>query len=354
MRRIALSAAIALGAAVAVLSTPAYAEGPGALRCTVHQVPVTISDGGPLNAAVYGELCYRGAVVPRTVQLTVHGSTYNHLYWDFPYQNTYYSYVRAATLAGYATFNVDRIGAGQSSHPPGLEYDMADGARALHDVITKLRTGSPDTGGHAFSNVIYVGHSYGSIYGWAEVSRYPGDVDAVILTGMLHKISPSFIAQNVLDFITADQDPLFAAIPGVDWSQYLTYASGTRPQFYYQPTAEPNVIAVDDAHRDTVGIRELDDSAQFFQGPADQAPSQRITVPVLLLVGDQDRLFCAPDAFNCADPASIRQFESSYYPPEAHLRVVVIPRTGHNLNLHYTAPVTFAVAQAWALAHVSP
>ena len=27
------------------------------------------------------------------MQLLVHGATYNHLYWNFPYGNGYYSYV---------------------------------------------------------------------------------------------------------------------------------------------------------------------------------------------------------------------------------------------------------------------
>lgn len=76
------------------------------------------------------------------------------------------------------------------------------------------------------------------------------------------------------------------------------------------PTADPKVIAVDDANRDTIGIRELNDSAQFFQGSPDQAPSQRITVPVLLLAGDNDRLFCAPDAFK-PSTAPIRRRSSS-------------------------------------------
>lgn len=38
------------------------------------------------------------------MQLLVHGATYNHLYWDFPHGPGYYSYVDAATAAGYATF----------------------------------------------------------------------------------------------------------------------------------------------------------------------------------------------------------------------------------------------------------
>jgi pimeloyl-ACP methyl ester carboxylesterase len=353
-RHLALGVTVALVAVLAAASaTPAYAGGSLALHCAAQQVAVALTEGGPADASIFGQLCYRGSAPGPAVQLTVHGATYNHLYWDFPYRNEYYSYVRAATLAGYATFNVDRIGAGQSSHPPGLQYGFAEGAHALHDVITKLRAGSAQTGGHAFRRIIWVGHSFGSIYGWAEIARYH-DVDAAILTGMLHAVSLSNVDPAAFSY-TADQDPLFAGIPGVDWSQYTTTPPGTRgPLFYYAPTAEPEVIAVDEQHKDTIGVREGNEGFGTVFLPPDLAPSRQITVPVLLIVGQKDTLFCAPDAVDCSSSTSVKQFESAYYAPEAHLSVAVIPETGHDLNLHLTAPATYTVAQAWALGHVAP
>ena len=101
------------------------------------------------------QLCYRGSREPATVQLVVHGATYNHLYWNFPYGDGYYSYVDAATAAGYATFDVDRIGDGNSSRPPSGELDLTAGAVALHDAVTALRTGAVD--GHAFRHMIIAG-----------------------------------------------------------------------------------------------------------------------------------------------------------------------------------------------------
>ena len=78
-----------------------------------------------------------------------------------PYGNGYYSYVDAATAAGYATFDIDRIGAGNSSHPPSAASTLTAGAVALHDAVTALRSGAVD--GHAFRHVIAVGHSIGSV-----------------------------------------------------------------------------------------------------------------------------------------------------------------------------------------------
>ena len=339
-------------AVLAVLTGPARADDLP-LQCGTHQVHVAMSDGGPQDRTIVGQLCYRGPVLPRTVQLLVHGSSYNHLYWDFPYQNSYYSYVGAATLAGYATFNIDRLGAGESSHPSGLQLDMTAGAVALHNVISKLRSGDAEVGGHAFEDVVWVGHSLGSFYGWAEVAAYH-DVDALILTGALHASSPSWLAGAFAASYPASEDPLFAGRPGVDWSLYVTSRPGTRGgMFYYAPTTDPQVVAVDEQNKDTVAVGELP-GLSLPTLPPDQAPSRLITVPVLVVVGANDGLYCAPDALNCSDQSALQQYEASYYSPQAQLQVVVLPQTGHDLNLHLTAPAGYVLAQAWALTHVPP
>jgi pimeloyl-ACP methyl ester carboxylesterase len=126
------------------------------------------------------------------VQLLVHGATYNRTYWDWPGSNPSHSYVKAAVAAGYATLAVDRLGAGASSHPPSTKVNVANGATALHHVVEMLRTGQ--LGGAMFERVVWVGHSLGSVYAWAYATRF-GDVDAYVLTGMLHGVKASWIAR---------------------------------------------------------------------------------------------------------------------------------------------------------------
>src|SRR5262249_18720030 len=126
LRRIAIGVGTVLAIGMIAVAPSSAVADSGNLHCTGHQVPVGMTDGGPLNLSMFGQLCYSGTQAPDTVQLLVHGATYNHLYWDFPYQRAHYSYVHFATAAGYATFSVDRIGAGQSSHPQsGLLYTAA-------------------------------------------------------------------------------------------------------------------------------------------------------------------------------------------------------------------------------------
>lgn len=328
----------------------AHASGLPVLTCSAHTLPVRIADPGPADQTMWGQLCYRGKHEPATVQLLVHGATYNHLYWNFPYGDGYYSYVDAATAAGYATFAVDRIGDGNSSHPPSAELDLNTGAVALHDAATALRSGG--VGGHAFAHVIMVGHSIGSAEVWAEAARYH-DANAVIVTGALHAFSPNIGALQG-DLYPAADDPKFAG-SGLD-SGYLTTLPGTRGSLYYNPvTANPSVVAADEATKDTVTVAELIAAASMLSTPPMRQPSYHITVPVLVVVGEDDGLFCVgATAYNCADPKSVQSFESQYYAPAAHLKVVVIPDTGHALALSTTAPLTDAVMIGWSLSLDAP
>jgi alpha-beta hydrolase superfamily lysophospholipase len=304
----------------------------GSTTCSTHALSVRIAEEGPATETVWGRLCVPRHHRPSTVQLLVHGATYNHLYWDFPVGDGYYSYVRAAAAAGYATFNIDRIGAGHSSHPPSAQLDAAAGAVALHDAITALRSGA--VGGHAFAHVVYVGHSFGSFSALYEIPTYH-DVDAAILTGMLHGFNPD--AGNPLH--PAAQDPAFAH-SGLDHG-YFTTLPGTRGgQYYYPATADPRVIATDEQNKDVTTLNPL---------PPIRTPDQ-ITVPVLLIVGAKDHLFCeGVTLYDCGNPDTVRTFEARYFLPQADLTVQLIPETGHDLALSTTAPLTDATMLQWSL-----
>jgi hypothetical protein len=351
LRRFALVSAGAVAAA-AVCAAPATASGAGTagaaappLTCSEHTLAVRLLDPGPATQTLSGTLCHPGRNAPDTVQLLVHGATYNRSYWDFPYGGGYYSYVRAATAAGYATFDVDRIGAGSSSHPDSSQVTVAAGAVALHDAITALRSGA--VGGHQFRHVIWVGHSFGSIHAWVEIARYH-DVDALVITGALHRTNSAVLAQaNALTY-PAVLDPRFAG-SGLDLG-YLTTLPGARATLFYHPaTADPAVVAVDEATKDTATAAQLGDGLPLALGqPPDLAPSRLIDVPVLVVTGQDDALFCGGDAADCSDPAAVRNQEAPYYPLARQLRIALIPGTGHDLALSTTAPLTDAVTLAWA------
>lgn len=313
-------------------SAPSSGQGAERASCQPMHVPVTVASVP--GARLRGELCLPAGRPPRTVLLLVHGASYGHAYWDWPQDPSRYSYVRAALAAGYATFNVDRLGAGQSTRPLSAQVTLTNGAEALHDAITQLRSGA--MGGPEFSRVIWVGHSFGSIYAWIEASMYR-DVDAFVLTGIAHTFKNSTFGSGGDDFYPASQDPKFAG-SGLD-PGYLTTRPGTRGKlFYYAPGADPSVIALDEELKDTATATELAEGLPLVESPPPEtAPSRAIVVPTFIVLGDNDNLVCGPpDGLDCTGEV-IAAAESPYYSREAGLEVAVIPNTGHNLQLHLSA-----------------
>src|SRR3954451_13242460 len=186
--------ATVFGALLSALLLPSGAWGAaGGLRCQEVTFAVNLS---PSDATVYnvvGELCSRGSIHHKTIQVALHGATYSHLYWDFPFQPETYSYVRRATEAGYAVLNLDRIGIGQSDHPPADAVTIESNAYVVHQIVQALRAGDlvvPAFGRVRAERIALVGHSLGSLISIQEAATY-GDVDGVVLTGLSHTITPA-------------------------------------------------------------------------------------------------------------------------------------------------------------------
>lgn len=307
-------------------------------------VPVALEAGQPRSDHVWGELCLPRGRHPHTVQLLVHGATYNHTYFDFGVVNgTNYSYVDAALGAGYAVLAIDRLGDGQSSHPASTDLTFPHTIFTLHEVVQDLRRGAVGPG---FDRVMYVGHSFGSAYGVDEAATY-SDLDALILTGYGHAISPTYSALGTADSYPAVSDALFAD-RGLD-SGYLTSVPGTRAaQHYYGPGADPDVIARDEATKDLLSLSEL------TSRPNTSLLTPDIRVPVLLLDGDHDVHYCAADADDCSSQTVFASEESPFFSAAACLHTFLVPNTGHDLALHRSAPISDAMMLRWARHYLSP
>jgi len=328
----------------------ARASGPDNPETTCRElaIRVAIAAGQPASYQVWGQLCTPSQPPgerPATVQVLLHGLNYSHVYWDFPFQPGQYSYVRWANRAGYATFNLDRIGVGHSSHPPSGQVTLESNAFTIHQVVAALRGGA--TAGHTFEKVILVGHSFGSEIAKLEASVY-GDVDALILTGSGHRISPSAAAILAQLGQSVQEVPRLAAeVPPGD-PGYVTVQGASRPEIMYNlPDADPRVIALDIATRETNTLGEI-----FTIGDAlAPAVTANLRLPLLIVDGGKDRLACAPDATDCSSPASLEAAEQPFY-PETRVEAVVIPDAGHAVNLHLDAPTAYRAIIAWTDRHV--
>ncbi|MYS86866.1 alpha/beta fold hydrolase [Streptomyces sp. SID5474] len=309
-------------------------------RCYEVQVPVTVRKIG--SAHIYGELCQprNGGKTSKTVQLLVPGSTYNHSYYDMPVKSSRYSYVSKALDDGFSTFNIDRLATGKSTLPPSSRYTLDSGTEAIHQVITKLRAGQIKD--RAFDKVVWVGHSLGSSMAWDQAKTYIDDIDAFVLTSMSHVVrdeepSDEGPGGDVPFEIKAMDDPKFHG--RINDPGYLTTNAGMRRFFYYAPNTDPAVIKADERLKDVSTAADSDGTSL----PPAQSPSRSIKVPTLLVVGDKDR-YCTPGT---CTPESMLANERPYYSDKVDLEAIVVPDSGHDVQLHKDAPTTNAAILQW-------
>ncbi|GAA0411360.1 alpha/beta fold hydrolase [Microbispora corallina] len=324
-----------------LIGFPATADASApAARCRDLTVSVSLAHGQPARDRIWGRLCTPAHRPAATVQVLIPGLNYSHVYWDFPYQPGRYSYVRRANEAGYATFDLDRIGIGRSSHPAGDEVTLESNAYTIHQVVAALRGGA--IAGRGFGTVVLVGHSYGSEIAKLESATYR-DADALVLTGSAHTISAT--AQQGLAQLgqPVDQVPRLAAeVPAGD-DGYVTVQDAQRPAFMYNVTdADPRVIALDIATKETNTLGEL---RTIGDANAPDVTAQ-ITAPILIADGADDRLACAPDATDCTSAATLAAAERPFY-PRSRVDALVIPRAGHAINLHRNADLAYRGVIAW-------
>lgn len=307
--------------------------------CSDVEFSVSLDESSPETYRIAGKLCRPRGRRAETLEILIHGASYNRGYWDFPFQSRRYSFVHHANAAGVATLAIDRLGSGESDRPPPELVTVHASAFTIHQIVSGVRSGThQDARGERleFERIVLVGHSFGSNISWTTAGIY-GDVDGLILTGISHDEEPPGAPLTQLYAYPARFDPMFAAAGLPDG--YLTTLPGRRGEmFYHLPGADPRVIAADEATKDTLPVGMLFDQFTTY------GLTQQIRVPVLNVIGDFDTLSCQLPS--CTLSGSVED-EQSHYPEEAEYTQIIVPRAGHSLNLHRNAPSWYGRAQAW-------
>jgi len=359
----ALVAAVLPATAASAARTPS-----GARDCRESVVPVSTTsaflepgaDGAENhldNAQIFVRYCQPAGKPSSTVQVLVHGITYDHRYWDTPDPDgsDRYSWEAAAAKAGYATLAIDRIGAGKSSHPTSYQVDINSNAAVVKAIIDALRTGkvlSPEKIPTPVKKVVLVGHSYGSMTSWFAASNNP-EVDAVVLTGATHNVreiqTPLRVSAPLYPSFLDPKYRYAAYDPG-----YLTIRPGTRPDPYYLPDTnyDSRVLAWDEENKGTVTFSELNNYPVIFRTPLD------IRVPVFLIIGSADGIFCSLDANDLGAPCDTAEHLIASEGPKLGADVpsvdaYIVNGAGHALNAVRTSQETFKAVQDWIHMKVS-
>jgi pimeloyl-ACP methyl ester carboxylesterase len=342
---LAVAAIAAPAAALAESAPPVINLGPSTspsgATCNSYTFQVLQNPGETVRQPVWGQLCYRGSLAGKPVQVLIHGGAYNHTYWDIPYRPQQYSYVEQATNQGYATLNFDRLGYGQSAHPNPLTLNFTVAGYVTHQLVTALRQGSL---GPKFSTVILNGHSMGAAAADNEAENY-SDINGLIVSGIGHELDPEVEVTVGSKLYPAELDPKFAGHipPG-----YLTTIPGQRAGAFVEPgLIEPGMVAVEETTlKDTLSPNEL---TTLFEESYNPTLTRKITVPVLFAQGEFDELWCLRTK-NCrTDPTSAA--EASYYSPGVSFTHIIIPQAGHSINVSITAPAFYAQTFAWLAVH---
>ncbi|MFS8102317.1 alpha/beta hydrolase [Lentzea alba] len=310
-----------------------------AVQCSITTVPVTGPSG---TATMSGQLCKPAGENPTSIQLLVHGGTYNRAYWDMPGVPESYSYQRNMAQEGRATFAVDRLGTGASTRPPSLPLLISLEAKNLHEVVQHLRAGH--VGGTAYQKVVIVGHSVGSGIVAAEAATYK-DVDGVVLSGMTHLPNvPALTLGAALGLQPVFLDNVLAHL-GSDPLYFTTRPGARAGLFYDMDDAEQLVVDADEATKDQISVPGMGTVAVFgIVLPT----TLGIDVPVFNAVGTNDVLFCGLLALrDCSNANNLRAQEALYYSPAAQLQTYVLPGAGHSLALHRNAEDYRDATRTW-------
>ncbi|KAJ3485111.1 hypothetical protein NLG97_g6887 [Lecanicillium saksenae] len=263
-----------------------------------------------------------------TLQLLVHGASYTRDYWRgmaAHYQPGNYSWIDYALAEGYPVLAIDRLGCGLSSHPdPLVTLQMPYQVRTTHAIIEKVRAGATGVLPRAFSKIVYIGHSEGSLLANSLVAQFPNDVDAAVLTGYssrsLLTALPSMVLALLVPAAVFDPSRFGSFSPG-----YLVTGSytGRRNAFYWPGSFDAQLYDFDWKSQGVIGAAEIitalltDTAAPSFTGSR-------------------------PDCGS--GPESILDRTRSLFPATTNYGYYAVPETGHDVNGHYTARDAFVKA----------
>jgi pimeloyl-ACP methyl ester carboxylesterase len=255
-----------------------------------------------------------------TIQVVVHGFSYNHTYWDpVALNRPSYSYARYMAEKGHAVLALDLLGTGASSVPNGDVLNIEQSAFSLAQVLTSLRS-KENPFQHRFRQIVLIGHSVGSTFTVLTAATFPGLVDALITTGWSY--APHLIPLSPEIIAGALQQP------------YAQFPPELREAvFYYPPSADPQIIAGDntflaDQFPRGVLAQGLPLLEALALGNLEAIKSislvDQVAVPVLVQIGEFDQI-AAP---------LFPDLEADLYASSPDVTVEVLEQMGHSINLH--------------------
>lgn len=302
--------------------------------CSRRTALVSLLPDEPARHPVTGWLCRRSAPDGQTVILASPPGFSAHAYWDWPQDRDTYSFVRAFTQRGYAVFNYDRIGTGESERADAALINLQSEAFVQHQLVEQLRTGAL---GPRFGSVVLAGNSLSTLIDIFQAEVYQ-DVDGLINTGIVVGPSPVGLAKLFSALYAAQFDPKYSNGPSIPLG-YATTQPGSRDAFFHLPATDPATLALDEVLKDTGTIGEASTFGAWY-------PFTRLVdVPVLSVIGSHDVLACV----SVCEPGGIETVkEQPFWSPATCFEMEIVADAGHFLQLQANSAVPFTqIAHDW-------
>ena len=272
------------------------------------------------------------------LHVLVHGAGADHRYWDWPMEPERYSYVEWAAGHGIATLNLDRIGCGHSSRPPGHEVTVAAQADAIGQMIDALRRGRTASV-PTFARVVLVGHSIGSVISGVSATR-PGGADVLVLTGYLPVDGTAEMGDELFSFAFVPASSGKPELAGLVDEDYLVPREGLGVDElrFWGPMTDPAVMSFDGVIKGPATKAELRDAA--LAGPA----IRTVAVPTLALVGEFDALLIDKTLGESTTFDTVERVRPAV---SAEFEFEVVADTGHMQCLQRNAHATYTAMDRW-------
>ncbi|KAK0671462.1 retinal pigment epithelial membrane protein-domain-containing protein [Cercophora samala] len=279
------------------------------------------------------------------LQILVHGITYNSSMWGGYHFGDRYNWHVHANAEGYHTLAIDRLGHGLNSKtldPFNVVQPMLQ-VEIYRELIQSIRSNTATNAlGRKFSNIIYVGHSYGSQLALPLARLYPNLTSALVLTGWTTTTNLS----EVQKFNLASASSIYPSrLTGVAKGYLAMADESLRASLFYSGGYDPAIPAFDFASQDIVTVGEFAANAGAFG-----LPPVAYSKPVMVITGVEDGVFCAqPGAAPRECEKLLEKTRTDAFPgvPGRKYEYFAPGSTGHDLTLHFSAPETFRRAHGF-------
>lgn len=255
-----------------------------------------------------------------TLQVLLHGNSYDHRYWD-PGLNDEYSYCSHMATLGYDLLAVDLPGVGESDRTEDGELSLSATASALAALIRRVR--EHGLGDRRYEHISVVGHSMGAAIGVHLESRWRvADSLVVTATGFTPSRPRGAWAPGAREALLSVPYPI---VP----------AEG-RLKFYHAASVDREVVDYDNAVlRTSIPRRLWADCIALQDDP--EAGFAQVTCPVMVQLGEFDPIL----------PARCAEDERVLYTAARQVEVHQVPDIGHSFNLHRNRQESWAAIAAF-------